>query len=128
MSTFKMHGSETSGFAAFVGIDWSDEKHDICLLADGASQPEASVIASTPEAIQDWVQRLQKRFGNRPVAICLEQSRGPLIYALMEYAFITLFPINPNQSAKYREAFAPSGAKDDPVDAGLLAGYALPAS
>jgi len=113
-------GSETSGFAAFVGIDWSDEKHDICLLAVGASQSEASVIASTPEAIQEWVQRIQKRFGNRPVAICLEQSRGPLVYALMGHAFITLFPINPNQSAKYREAFAPSGAKDDPVDAGLL--------
>ena len=38
----------------------------------------------------------------------------------MEHAFITLFPINPNQAAKYREAFAPSGAKDDPVDARLL--------
>ena len=38
----------------------------------------------------------------------------------MEHAFITLFPINPNQAAKYREAFAPSGVKDDPIDAGLL--------
>jgi transposase len=113
-------GSEMSNFAAFVGIDWSDEKHDICLLPAGASQPEAIVIASTPEAIQEWVQRIQKRFSNRPVAICLEQSRGPLIYALMEHAFITLFPINPNQAAKYREAFTPSGAKDDPVDAALL--------
>jgi transposase len=111
---------EAAGFAALVGIDWSDEKHDICLLAIGASQPEASVIASTPEAIQEWAQKIQKRFSNRSVAVCLEQSRGPLIYALMEHAFITLFPVNPNQAAKYREAFAPSGTKNDPVDAALL--------
>ena len=120
MSTVQHPGAATPEFAAFVGLDWADAKHDICLLAEGASKPEASVIASTPEAIQDWIQLLRKRFGNRPVAICLEQSRGPLIYALMNYAFITLYPINPVQSAKYREAFAPSGAKDDPVDAGLL--------
>ena len=120
MNATQSTGSTAPAFAALVGIDWADEKHDICLLADGASQPEASVIASTPEAIQDWVQGLQQRVGNRPVAICLEQSRGALIYALMAHAFITLFPINPSQAAKYRETFAPSGAKDDPVDAQLL--------
>jgi transposase len=31
-----------------------------------------------------------------------------------------LFPINPKQLAKYRQAFTPSGAKDDPTDAELL--------
>ncbi|PIP05616.1 MAG: hypothetical protein COX52_11020, partial [Syntrophobacterales bacterium CG23_combo_of_CG06-09_8_20_14_all_48_27] len=120
MNTVQHDEATQPAFAALVGLDWSDEKHDICLLAEGASKPETSVIAGTPEAIQDWIQLLQKRFGNRPVAICLEQSRGPLIYALMNYAFITLYAINPVQSAKYRETFAPSGAKDDPVDAGLL--------
>jgi len=112
--------SETPSFAALIGIDWADEKHDICLLASGATQSEKSTIANTPEAIQAWAQGLQQRFGNRSVAICLEQSRGPLAYALMNYAFITLYPINPNQSAQYRKVFAPSGAKDDPVDAALL--------
>jgi len=120
MNTVPNTESETPVFVALIGIDWADAKHDICLLAEGASQPEASVIASTPEALQEWVQRIQQRFGNRPVAICLEQSRGALIYALMAHPFITLFPINPNQSAKYRETFVPSGAKDDPVDAALL--------
>lgn len=120
MSTVPNTESEPPVFAALIGIDWADEKHDICLLANGASQSEASIIASTPEAIQEWIQKIQQRFGNRPVAICLEQSRGALIYALMAHPFITLFPINPNQAATYRETFAPSGAKDDPVDAALL--------
>jgi len=120
MNTGPNTGSEAPAFAALIGIDWADEKHDICLLASEANQSEPGIIANTPEAIQAWAQGLQQRFGNRPVAICLEQSRGPLIYALMNYAFITLYPVNPNQAAQYRKAFAPSGAKDDPVDAELL--------
>lgn len=120
MNTVPLVSSETSMFAAYIGIDWADQKHDICLLAAGSSQAEARVIVNTPEAIQTWAQGLCQRFNGRPVAICLEQSRGPLFYALMEHAFITLFPINPNQAATYRKTFAPSGAKDDPVDAALL--------
>ena len=120
MNTGPNTGSEAPAFAALIGIDWADEKHDICLLASEANQSEPGIITNTPEAIQAWAQGLQQRFGSRPVAICLEQSRGPLIYALMNYAFITLYPVNPNQAAQYRKAFAPSGAKDDPVDAELL--------
>ncbi|MGH8283365.1 MAG: transposase, partial [Gammaproteobacteria bacterium] len=33
--------------------------------------------------------------------------------------FIVLFPVNPSMLAKYREAFKPSHAKDDPTDAEL---------
>jgi transposase len=38
----------------------------------------------------------------------------------MGYDFIVLFPINPVTLTRYREAFTPSRAKDDPVDADLL--------
>ena len=38
----------------------------------------------------------------------------------MGYECFALYPINPKQLANYREAFRPSGAKDDPVDAELL--------
>jgi transposase len=31
-----------------------------------------------------------------------------------------LYPVNPKTLAKYREAFSPAGAKDDPTDADLL--------
>jgi len=104
-------------FAALVGIDWSDQKHDICLMPLGGSQREQEVIEHTPEALTEWAGRLRQRFGGRPVAICLEPSKGPLIWALMHYDFVVLYPINPKTLARYREAFAPSQAKDDPGDA-----------
>lgn len=49
----------------------------------------------------------------------LELNKGPLVYALRKYAFLVLFPITPGTLAKYRAAFTPSHAKDDPTDAEL---------
>lgn len=59
--------------------------------------------------------------GVRPVAVCLEQSRGPLIYALLKYNFLTLYPVNSRTLVRFREAFSPSRHKDDPADAEHLA-------
>jgi transposase len=107
-------------FAAFVGIDWADKEHDLCLCDTASDQRERAKLRQTPEAIAAWVAQLRARYGGRPLAVCLEQSRGPLIYALLRYDFLVLFPVPPKTLAKYREAFAPSRAKDDPTDAALL--------
>jgi transposase len=104
-------------FAAFVAIDWSDAKHDICLLDVATGKKEAGILKHTPEELEAWATALRTRFAGQPMAVCLEQSRGPLIYALLKYDFLVLYPINPATLAKYREAFSPSRAKDDPQDA-----------
>ena len=67
-----------------------------------------------------WATGLAVRFGGRPIAVCLEQCRGPLIYMLSKYPHLVLFPVHPTTAARYRQAFSPSGAKDDPRDAGSL--------
>ena len=106
-------------FAAFIGIDWADAKHDVCVQAVGSDPREFSRLEHKPEAIDAWAQAVQQRFAGRPVAVCLELTKGPLVYALRQYAFLILFPVNPLTLAKYREAFTPSHAKDDPTDAEL---------
>lgn len=114
-----MSAEVLDGFAAAVGIDWADRKHDICLQEAGATKREFSVLEHKPEAIDDWANGLRRRFGNRPVAVCVETRKGPLINALSKYEHLVLFPINPNLLAGVRKAFASSGAKDDPSDAAL---------
>jgi transposase len=109
--------------AAFVGIDWADEEHAVCLREAGRLRLEPSRLKQTPEAIDEWVSGLRRRFDGRPVAVCLEQSKGALIYALMKYDFFLLYPINPAQLAYYRKAMSQSGARDDPTDAELLLEY-----
>ena len=106
--------------AAFIGLDWADEQHAVCLQEAGATRREALKLDQTPEALQAWIQQLRARFGGRPVGIAVEQARGALIYALMHVDFLQLYPVNPQTLAKLRQAFYPSGAKDDPGDAELL--------
>jgi transposase len=67
-----------------------------------------------------WVGTLQQRYGNSPIAICLEQKRGPLIDALCQYENLVRFPIHPRTVSNYRRAFQPSRATSDPVDAQIL--------
>ena len=109
-----------SPFAALIGIDWADRKHDICLKPAGAEPLVFSILEHTPEAINKWANDLRKRFKGKAVAVCLEAKKGPLVYALMKFDFITLFPANPKSVARYRRAFTQSRAKDDPSDAEVL--------
>ena len=110
---------EASGFAAFVGIDWADRKHDICLQVAGGDSVELSVIEHRPKAIEDWAHKLRERFPGRRIAVCLELSHGPIVSALLEHDIFVLFPVNPSTLARYRRAFTPSRAKDDPTDAAI---------
>ncbi len=103
-------------FTAFIGIDWADTKHDICLQAPGDKHREFSRLPHKVEAIDAWAQSLYRRFGG-PMAVALELSKGPLVYALQKYDFFVIFPVNPSTLASYRDTFTPSGAKDDPTDA-----------
>jgi len=108
----------TRGFNAYVGIDWADTKHDVCVQAASNESREFACIAHRVADIDQWAQSLRQRFGS-PIAVALELAKGPIVYALQKYDFFVLFPINPSTLAKYREAFKPSRAKDDPTDAEL---------
>ncbi|MBF2020017.1 MAG: IS110 family transposase [Hydrococcus sp. C42_A2020_068] len=107
-------------YAAYISIDWSDRKHDIYLYDCATGAAEESVIGSQPDAIQAWVEGLRKRYGNTPLAVCLEQKRGSLIYALCQYKNLVLYLINPRTVSNYRKAFQSSRAKSDPIDARIL--------
>lgn len=106
-------------WVACVGIDWSDQKHDWrAWSADGKGG--GGVFSSKSEQIHEWVRQLRERYPEGKILIVLEQSRGALIYALSEYDFLLLMPINPRAFKAYRESQRLSGAKDDPVDAELI--------
>jgi transposase len=108
-------------YAAFIGIDWADQEHAVCVLEGLRLRHE--VLPHTPEAIAAWAAGLAREFPQQPVAVMVEQSRGALLSALTQYPQLVLFPINPKQAARYREALVHSGKKDDPTDAECLARF-----
>ena len=106
-------------YAAIIGIDWADKKHDVCELENGTTNYKFSVISCKPESLNDWALSLRKRYKGKQIAVACELKKGPLIYALSRHEHITLYPIDPSTVAKYRKAFTQSGAKNDPTDARL---------
>jgi transposase len=108
-------------FAALLGLDWGDRHHHWALQPADASRPkETGRLENTPEAIQLWAAQLNQRFAGRPIAVALEQQRGAIVYRLSRHAHLVLFAVPPGMSAAYRDAFRPSGAKNDPGDTALL--------
>ncbi len=110
----------SSEVVAWIGLDWADRRHEIRLQAVGSEQVESYTVEQKPEALHAWVAELQARFPQGRVALALEQSRGAVIYALMNYPFLWLYPVPPKGLARYRQAFFTSGAKSDVTDADLL--------
>ncbi len=113
---------DSSTSPVFIGLDWADTEHALCLIT-----PDGQVLHETlthdPQAIADWVESLQPRFSGRSLCVALEQSRGALFGALIQFDDLELYPINPSQLASYREAITPSRSKSDPGDACLLAQF-----
>jgi len=104
-------------YAAYLGIDWADKKHDLRLVDAATGKQTRQVLPHTPQAIAEYFSNLRRQYPGQLIAVALEQSRGPLLFALLQYDFLVLYPLNPTTLAKYREAFTPSRAKDDPTDA-----------
>lgn len=105
-------------FTAYIGLDWANAKHDVCVQAANSDRRESGKFQHTAGHIDQWAHEIHQRFGG-VIAVALELSKGPIVYALQKYDFFVLFSINPFMLAKYREAFQPSGAKCDRTDAAL---------
>ena len=55
-----------NSFAATVGLDWADQKHDLWLSPADGAKPAHLHPAHSPEAIHEWVAKLRERFQGQP--------------------------------------------------------------
>jgi transposase len=103
-----------------VGLDWADKKHCLVVRTAPGAAPQRHLVEHKPDALDHWLLELRQEHPRGRIAVAIEQSRGPVLYLLMKYDFLVLYPVNPRCLADYRRAFKLSGAKDDPLDANLL--------
>lgn len=111
---------DPSRYCAFIGIDWADKSHDVCIQVKGSDEFEHTTVEHCPEKLVTWILDLAERFNYQPIAIAIETSKGPLINFLSAYPFVTLFQVNPLSLSHYRKTFRVSSAKDDIDDGELL--------
>jgi hypothetical protein len=72
-----MQKEVAEGFAAFIGIDWADRKHDVCPCVAGDDKRERLVLEHRPARIREWAEKLRERFDGAPIAICLSSPGVP---------------------------------------------------
>ena len=96
-----------------ISLDRSDRKAHLELIDTRNANTQKQTVATSPEALHDWLARLRQDHPQASVAICLEQPAANLILFLETYSWITLYPINPITLQKFREAFVTSRAKDE---------------
>ena len=111
----------TPPYDLIIGLDRSDQKADLHLIDTRTGNRWNETLATSPENLRAWLEKLRSEHPKARVAICLEQPAVALIAFLEVHDWITLYPINPITLQKFREAFVLSRAKDDRKDALYLA-------
>jgi transposase len=112
--------SSSSDYVAFIGLDCGDKSHAFSLWSEANPTPQSGELSSRPEILHPWLQEIVARFKGKPIALALEGHPGAVLHLLAQYPSLTIYPVNPATSARYRKAFVPSGAKDDVPDAAVL--------
>ncbi|MBK8477096.1 MAG: transposase [Opitutaceae bacterium] len=109
----------TADYAAKLALDWGEDNHAFVLQMQGGSR-EKGTIPAYAEVFHRWLDELGKRCAGRPIAVVVEAGRNAVVHALFEHPSLTVFPVHPAASKRFRKALIPSGAKDDIPDADLL--------
>jgi transposase len=111
------------GFARlthFAGFDWASEKHDVVVVD---RQGVVLLQLEFPDTAEGW-RLLRNQLSDLVMpekllacmGVAIETSRGPAVERLLEMG-VRVYPMNPKAAERYRERKAPSGVKDDVLDA-----------
>jgi transposase len=105
----------------FVGIDWSEEWHDVELQSESGKRLRSLRVGHGVEGLTQ-LQASIAEFTDDPeqVIVAVESSHGLLVQALVAGGYV-VYDINPLVAARYRERHSLAGAKSDPRDAEMLA-------
>lgn len=114
---------EGDAYRITVGIDWASASHQVCAIGrDGQTLAERTVDHSGEGLVElgEWLTEL---VGDEPaasLAVAIETPRGPIIASLLARGF-HVYSINPKQLDRFRDRHTVAGAKDDRLDALVLA-------
>lgn len=112
----------------FVGVDWAEAHHDVCVMDDQGQVLGKRRVADTLEGLGQLFE-LVATFAEEPddVAVGIEKDRGLVVTALVAAGF-DVYAVNPMSASRYRERHGSSGSKSDPGDAKVLTGTTTGAS
>lgn len=111
----------SSAYLWFVGIDWANDSHQVCVLDGEGKKSSEFVVEHSAAGMAMLAARLLEVCAEpERVACAIELNRGAVVEGLLEHGF-AVFGVNPKQVDRFRDRHTPAGAKDDRLDAFVLA-------
>jgi transposase len=106
----------------YIGIDWSENKHDIVMMNEAGVPIVRQTISHTPEGFLQ-LEATRRDLGVAPgdCLVGLETAHNLVIDFLWSRHYINVYVIPPNVVKSTRGRYGQSGARTDQSDALLLA-------
>lgn len=106
----------------YIGIDWSENKHDIVFMNPAGAVIAELTIEHTPEGFLK-LDAARARLGVTPATsvVGLETAHNLIIDFLWSQQYQQVYVIPPSMTKSNRGRFGSSGARTDPKDARLIA-------
>lgn len=113
------NGGNVSVANFYVGIDWGNEKHALCVVDRAGRVIKERFVANDLELL-DALTRATSSSTAEEVFVAMEDRGNPVADTLLAHRF-RVHTINPKQVDRFRDRESVSGAKDDRRDARVLA-------
>ena len=105
----------------YIGIDWSEEKHDVVFLSEAGAKMAYLCIPHSLEGFRQFhAERAKMGLKLEECVIGIETSHSLLVDYLLEQGYPSLYVLPPSQVHANQGRFRQSGAKDDASDARLI--------
>jgi transposase len=104
---------EFEKFQHFAGFDWAKQAHEVVVVDCRGSVVLQQSVDHTAEG---WAKLREKLAPFEQLAVAIETNQGPAVERLIEMG-VSVYPMNPKAAERYRDRKAPSGVKDDHLDA-----------
>jgi transposase len=104
----------------FLGVDGGARHHQLCLLDPAGEVLGEARFGANLAGLAQLRAWLASHGPAEALCAAIERPAGPLVAALLD-AGLTVWAINPKQLDRFRDRFNPAGAKDDRLDARVLA-------
>ena len=105
----------------FVGDDWAEGHHDVCLMDEGGTRLAARRLPEGLPGVGVLHEMVAEHTSDAgEVVVGIETDRGLWVGALVGAGY-RVYAINPKAVSRYRDRHSLGGAKSDRADAKLLA-------
>jgi transposase len=112
----------TQTFKYYAGIDWASDHYDVCVVDANGTALDKKQVEHSGDGIRECIAWLLQRAGGQAssIAVAIEITRGAMVESLIENQ-LAVFALNPKQMDRFRDRHTVAGAKDDDLDAWVMA-------